>query len=99
MTLNDLEEKIAKFGYNKGTRDLYVRIFAHKNLIRMGLNSKNGYHGLARLIGSPANTGLIGLSEEEVDILKLLAGPNAHTIYRMLLIKHGLTESQLFYRN
>lgn len=34
----------------------------------------------------------IGYNQDDVRTIKLLLGPNGHTIYKMLLLKHGIPE-------
>jgi hypothetical protein len=42
---------------------------------------------------------LSNFSEEDENTCKLLLGPHSNTIFRMLLLKQGLTESQVFQRH
>lgn len=77
----------------KDWSDLRLRLDAHNNLNKMAAHESGiGYETLARLIGRTDRFGLTNLTDDEIDILRLLNGPNAYAIYRMLLIKHNIKE-------
>lgn len=68
---------------------LCLRVHAHKNLLELGIIDDRSYFSLAKLIGRENDNQLINLTEDEKHILRLLAGPNAYAIYKMLLIKQA----------
>lgn len=89
--------------YNKNpVNDIYreSRLKANSALHKFGIlkTEFDNYSELIRLLGYPSflssNDFILHMTEEDYKITEALAGPNGYTIYRMLLIKHGLTESK-----
>lgn len=51
------------------------------------------YYRLSLLLGKTDGRMIPTFSDEDARVCEALLGPNGYAIYRMLLIKHGLTES------
>lgn len=72
-----------------------VRIEANDALERLGLlkGTEGTYNVLKKLLGRDPNKA-IGptFTVEDYKLCLLLAGPHTYTIYKMLCLKHGLTE-------
>jgi len=84
-----VSENLDRFDFD-GIENLRARLAAHIRLYDLQLPCK--YEEIAELLGIPDNPNLRHLTDDKIHTLHLLAGPNAETIYRMLLIKRNVKE-------